>query len=555
MSKPNGTPIAFAEPPPGKQEQQGFTEPPPLPLPKKSRSKMDDDRNMWARIAYAPYFENTTMAVIVFNALWIGVDTEWNHANLADPNGKLPLEPVSIVIENLFCVYFSIELAIRFLAFDPKKDCMFDAWFVFDSVLVACMIFETWIMVIVEAAMGGGGGGVGPFAALRLLRLLRLARVGRLMKFVPELGKLVKGMIKAARSVVFILIFLVLVIYVFSIVFTSSFSDRETFPLTPYCDSNSSEDDECLAAHEFGEMGQDLFATMGDSFMSLFTRGVLGDNLDETVAAILDQSLILMWLFFIFLIITFATLLNMLIGVVCEVIGEAAAEEEENDTVNNLSETITDAFDEIDENDDGLVTDQEWAHIKENKKVRKSLASIGIEDERMEERLAQMQEMLFDSYDGRDQDPDATLTSEALGSTSATGTASMSSIDRQGLTVTELIQKVVDIRPDQYASALDLELLKAQVTKDQKNFKAKLARIQAGCDKLFNPDGEGGGAKPIANIHNLPGMPNMSNSENEKPKNNDASKSKVITLADVPTALLFEALKVRSPSNKDQIHR
>merc|ERR1719460_3494249 len=81
---------------------------------------------------------------------------------------------------------------------------------------------------------------------------------------------------------------------------------------------------------------------------------------------------------------------------------------------------------------------------------------------------------------------------------------SFTSTGRNGLTVDKLIQKVVDIRPDQYASALDLELLKAQVTKDQKNFTAKLKRIEAGCDKLFNPDGEGGGAKPIANIHNLP---------------------------------------------------
>merc|ERR1719262_1334721 len=98
------------------------------------------------------------------------------------------------------------------------------------------MILETWLMPFLEAVViDGEGGGVGPLSALRLLRLLRLARVGRLMRFVPELKKLVKGMIKAARSVVFILIFLVLVIYVFAIIFTGSLSDREKFPLTPKC--------------------------------------------------------------------------------------------------------------------------------------------------------------------------------------------------------------------------------------------------------------------------------------------------------------------------------
>merc|ERR1719424_2602960 len=202
-------------------------------------------------------------------------------------------------------------------------------------------------------------------------------------------------MIKAARSVIFILIFLVLVMYVFAIIFTGTFSDREMYPLTPYCSferrSGQNETEDCLEDGDFGELGQDLFATMGDSFMSLFTRGVLGDNLDETVQAIMDQSLLLMWVFFVFLIITFATLLNMLIGVVCEVISDAAASEDEIATVSSLKETIEDAFDEIDTNDDGLVCPREWAKIKDNQHVRKSFSNIGIEDERMEERLKQME--------------------------------------------------------------------------------------------------------------------------------------------------------------------
>merc|ERR1711896_78588 len=125
----------------------------------------------------------------------------------------------------------------------------------------------------------------------RLLRLLRPARMGRLMRFFPELLKLVKGMVKAFRSVIFILIFLVLVMYVFAIIFTGSFSNRETYPLTPYCSDEEAaglnQTDDCLPDGEFGELGRDYFATMGDAFMTLLTRGVLGDNLDETVDAIL----------------------------------------------------------------------------------------------------------------------------------------------------------------------------------------------------------------------------------------------------------------------------
>ena len=47
------------------------------------------------------------------------------------------------MVENLFCVYFTVELAIRFAAFRYKRNCMKDSWFVFDSVLVALM--ASWL--------------------------------------------------------------------------------------------------------------------------------------------------------------------------------------------------------------------------------------------------------------------------------------------------------------------------------------------------------------------------------------------------------------------------
>jgi len=409
------------------------------------------------RIATNSYFESTTMGVIVFNAIWMGIDTEWNHNALKDENGKAPLDPMATVIENFFCFYFTFELTIRFFAFRQKRQCFGDSWFVFDSVLVGCMIFETWFMVILAFALGVSGS-IGPLGALRLLRLLRLARMGRLMRFVPELGKLVKGMVKAARSVVFILIFLVLIMYIFAIIFTGSFSDREAYPLTPYCAwevaHGQEESEGCLGEGEFGELGQDLFATMGDSFMSLFTLGVLGDNLDFCVQAILDESVILMWVFFVFLIITFATLLNMLIGVICEVISDAAAEEEQQENENLLRTTIEEAFAQIDLNADGTVSANEWSNIKDNEAVRTTLVKIGLEEERLDERLEQMQNFIFLQ---KDVDEDG---------------------EQVGLTVEELTKKVVEMRPDADASALDLSLMHSQVAVDQKMFKKKLKKLQ-----------------------------------------------------------------------------
>jgi len=463
--------------------------------------QMEEEKKMasiWARIAYNSNFESLTMFFIVTNALWIGIDTEWNHESLRQ-DGKLPLEPTSIFVENIYCVYFTFELIVRFLAFSPKSECAKDSWFVFDSVLVACMIFETWLMVIIGEIMKSASdgeqeaeaGGTGALSSLRLLRLLRLARMGRLMRFVPELGKLVKGMIKAARSVVFILIFLVLVMYVFAIIFTGTFADRTKYPLTPYCHHEEARgdnlSDDCVDDPAgFGELGQDLFASMGDSVMTLFTRGVLGDNLDETVQAILDQSLVLMWLFFIFFAITFATLLNMLIGVICEVISDSAAEEEEENSRHMIEDTIVNAFHDIDQNSDGTVCVDEWNQMCDNPDLRLTMTKIGIEEEMMEERLQQMSAMLF-----VDQEVD-----EETG-------------ERAGLTLDQLVQRVVDIRPDQDASALDLELLKAQTSKDHMIMKNRLRKIKWCLRKHVNTEFHG---------ENKPGSPNNKDRGSRKSK-------------------------------------
>lgn len=477
---------------------------------RKQSSRVNINDTIFARIAYNPYFEMTTMGVIVCNAIWIGVDTNLNHESLKE-DGKLPLEPVSIVVENIFCVYFTFEVFVRFFAYEVKRKCISDAWFVFDSILVACMIFETWIMVIVAAIVGGELQAIGPLAVLRLLRLLRLARMGRLLRAVPELAKLVKGIVKAARSVFFILLFLVLVMYVFSIIFTGSFSDREQYPLTPYCSNEIAqglnESEGCLGDTEFGELGQDLCASMGDTFMTLFTRGVLGDNLDETVQAILDQSVMLMWVFLIFLIITFATLLNMLIGVICNVISEAASDEEEQEAANSLRDTIEEAFAQIDSDHNGLLSSQEWQQIKDDEKVREAFRNIGVEEERMEERLEQMHDMLFMDEDPDDEEfPDEDL---------------QKSDSAQGYTVEELIAKVSTIRPDQNASALDLELMQAQIKKDQKLFAAKLKRMEAGVKKYIRLQAEEQAADAAKRqalaeedrnamaLTDLPGFPNM----------------------------------------------
>jgi hypothetical protein len=501
-----------------------------------------------ARLAGSSYFQNTTLLVIVFNAVWIGVDVDWNHPNFKkQESDPLPLEPYSTIIENLFCGYFSIELTVRFLAYRRKCDLFKDNWFIFDGLLVLFMVIETWILAIVAAIQGGGTSGLlSKFSALRLLRLLRLTRMARLMREVPELLTLVKGMINATRAVSFILMFLVLCMYVFAIVFTAQLGNHEApekkYELK-YWESDSD------------PTGLELFGSLGDSMMSLFTRGMLADNLAETLQAIKDRggeivcegqgeegfvpdaeicvrsggSIPLMWAFVLFMIISAFCLLNMLIGVLCEVIQDSAEKEMETAQLSNLKHEMHQAFELIDTSKDGLITKNEWQQMRTQTQVQASMASLGVEEQHMEERLDQMQESLF----GADDDEEEEEGEEGEASPIAPVESSLPAHCRSGLTFDEFIEKVVEIRPDTAASALDIEILRTRVEREEKTFNARLDFIEEALNSV-----NGTAALP---------PPKDAKESPVKPVGKAADLSFPAWLADVPTDVLFAVLNSRAP--------
>lgn len=458
------------------------------------------NETVFATIANDERFQHITLLIIVMNALWIGIDTEWNHKKLVDSKNNYPLDPTATVIENIFCFYFTAEVLIRFLGYRKKIFCLQDAWFVFDFLLVACMVLETWVMAVIMAAQDSEGGSsfLSNFSALRLLRLLRLTRIARLMRSVPELMTLVKGMVSAARAVGFILLFLILVMYVFGIIFVSIVGDPDEYPWDPPGDDD---DPSC----EF------MFGTLEDAMMSLFTYGVLGDNLNPAVAEILAypkgeakwNGILLFWLFFLFFAISSMTLLNMLIGVLCEVVNQTSSEEKEESQVSELRMCIEDAFGLIDQNNDGRVCEDEWSRIKDDATVRKSLAGLGVEAAQMDERLDQMQQTLFSR----------TKTME----------------NRQdGYTLDDLVQKVIEIRPDRPASALEIEMLREKVSRKDKQFRKRLNNIEQLVGRIVEKQGVQIAATcvgdPPTDCHQ------------------DASPT---SLVEIPTQVLFHELKKR----------
>jgi voltage-gated sodium channel len=253
---------------------------------------------LWRKIATHEIFLNGTLAVISINALWMSVDTNYN-----DASSLLMAHPVFQIAEQLFCVYFSFEWFVRFMSFERKLDGRKDGWFVFDSILVALMLMETWGLSCIEAFSENKATLPFPASVLRLFRLLRLSRLMRMLRSLPELLILIKGMVTAIKSVVYVLALLILFLYVFGIAFKQLSS--------PY------------------EFHSAFFESIPLAMYSLFIYCTFLDDLAYFGDSIRFESPECYLLSLVFIMLGSMTVMNMLVGVLCEVVGGVAVTERE----------------------------------------------------------------------------------------------------------------------------------------------------------------------------------------------------------------------------------
>lgn len=338
------------------------------------------ERGIFQWLARHPWFENVTICIIGIYAVWMAIDTDFNKAEVITE-----ADPVFFIAEQVFCFYFSGELVIRFLAFKSKYNCLRDAWFVFDLILVVSMILETWVMTVVLWVTGeGSSNGLLANASIlrlaRLMRLSRLFRMVRLLRMVPELLILVKAIAAAMRSVGFTLLLLVIVLYAFGIGFT-----------------------QLLRGSEIGDVS---FPGVLISMQSLFLHGTLLDSITELVNEfIVQQQIFALVLLYVFLILSAITITNMLIGVICEVITAVAAAEKEAIQITWVKETLKRMMGGTDANEDGKLQKYEFFQIAKDRDAVRALKALGVDVLT----LIEFADIIFENIEGGADDGQAEL--------------------------------------------------------------------------------------------------------------------------------------------------
>lgn len=335
-------------------------------------------------IARSAWFQNLTVGIVMFNAVYIGVDSDYNTShNIYDAD--LGFQACS----QFFCVYFTFELVVRFLAFETKRNCLKDGWFKFDTFLVVTMIMDVWMImpalkVMSGLAEAGGGGKVTiPTQPLRMLRLFKLSRMARLMRAFPELVTMIKGLGRAMRAISSSMILVGIMVYTWAILLHMLLKEEDEFN-----------------AEMHAELALD-FSTITNCMWCLLLDGTLMlDGTPWVMTALLyskQANMVFAGVSFVtFSLLSALLILQMLIGVLCDVVSRVGQEQRDSAAIGLVKQELL-ADLQMCDNGDGKITQLELFKVMKNPNSRALLKKLNIN--RLF--LMELQKMMFPQKDSQ----------------------------------------------------------------------------------------------------------------------------------------------------------
>ncbi len=240
----------------------------------------------------ADWFKNSIMAVIIFNAVTLGMSTS---GYLTERIGGL-----LSVLDNIVLTIFVGELLLKFFAY--RWQFFRSAWNIFDLAVVGLGLLPSQ-------------------EGLSALRGLRVIRAMRLLSVVPQMRAVVQALLDALPGMGAVIVMISIVFYVFGVMATLMYG--ASFP------------------EWFGTLGRSLYSLFQIMTLESWSMGIVRPVMIEYPSA---------WAFFVpFIVITAFSVLNLFIGLLVNTM-QGAVEEETEAEFENLRKLVRDETDVVDRN-------------------------------------------------------------------------------------------------------------------------------------------------------------------------------------------------------------
>lgn len=240
-------------------------------------------RNTLADYLERPIVTRFVMAVILFNAVLLGLETSKTAMAAAGD--------VILMLDRICLAIFVLELALKLLALGGRF--FRSGWNLFDMV------------VVVVALLPATGG-------LSVLRALRVLRVLRVISIAPSLRRVVEGFLRALPGMGSVMLLTMIIFYVSAV----------------------------MATKLFGASFPDRFGDLAATALTLFQVMTLEGWADAVVRPVMEVYPY-SWIFFIgFILVTTFAVINLLVGLVVNAMQEAAEADKPDENATRHAEVM-----------------------------------------------------------------------------------------------------------------------------------------------------------------------------------------------------------------------
>ncbi|KAF4654844.1 hypothetical protein FOZ61_007994 [Perkinsus olseni] len=323
---------------------------------------------------------------IILNMLFIGLEADASPTGrnimseqlLEDAtanNGvqcKSPAEEIKerlfwFISENIFTVVFLLEMILRLKT--HRLSYFMDGWNLMDFALVWLAVVDTWILPLVSECAASD---VRALTALRVVRMLRLVRFVRLLRMFKELWLIVEGLVHSVRTLAWVAVFLVCLIYVCAIFLTMQVGHNHE----AYLGALSYDGTEWAYSTYFG--------TVPRSMLTLWQVITLDNWADGIVRHVIHQQPLMGFLFILLILSTTYGLLNIVVGVIVEnTLGTATrtqeqVEQEKEEEKKSAANSLRRIFELSDVDQSGTLSQAEFRAAWKMREVQEKFETLGI---------------------------------------------------------------------------------------------------------------------------------------------------------------------------------
>jgi len=236
-------------------------------------------REFFLKVRNNDIFEGFIISIILISAIFVGFRT---YDEVFSPEIFLYIS----YLDYLVTIIFVIEIVIRMVAEKSLLDFFKSSWNVFDFIIVAISLIP-----------------IESLDSILLARLVRVFRLLRLVSFIPQFRILIESFITAIPRVGYILLFMFVEFYIFA----------------------------AIGSILFSEISPMHWGNVGLAMLTLFQTATLEGWPDLMYQSLEVQGF--SWIFFVvFIILNSLVFMNMIIGVIIDVIVKA----NENDEPQNI---------------------------------------------------------------------------------------------------------------------------------------------------------------------------------------------------------------------------